>query len=439
MRQTTFIAAIFFLLLPCTYGLAAQPIVRGYYVDSVPEQALSSPLEDGKRLVLAQVFNPGTEIMESGDYKIGVELLTGDTRRSFSISPHEDIQPSTLKTFRLALPIDESDIRDGSFRVFAEKNDDKVFSVRHDFIQSTLGASDPLGIRTLYTEAPDDPDMVVPPDEMPFADSQTAQTVARLNQETLKKFPDAAVSKPARPQRTSFNTSVTATNVAVKPESAMSQAVQSETRQPTTRVEKPVETKEQKTAQNKQQAEKKENNRAVSSTVKPAEPSPQKTEQKHATQPSAQTRNFDRSQFKTLRTIDEELVIYVVKDGDTLESISEKYYGSSSRMQTIADLNFIQNTASIRVGEEIIVEVKPIEYARSSGLSSGNFDQVFAGAGGKQTYTVRRGDTLSSIAQRLLGSSSQVNRIISANPGINPNRLRIGEVIVIPESGDRSS
>lgn len=44
-------------------------------------------------------------------------------------------------------------------------------------------------------------------------------------------------------------------------------------------------------------------------------------------------------------------------------------------------------------------------------------------------YTVKKGDTLSKIARH---HHTTVKKIVAANPGIEPNHIRIGQVINIP-------
>ncbi len=48
------------------------------------------------------------------------------------------------------------------------------------------------------------------------------------------------------------------------------------------------------------------------------------------------------------------------------------------------------------------------------------------------TYTIRSGDTLGSIAARHLGARKRWPEIARANPGLDPNRLRVGAVIDLP-------
>ena len=47
-------------------------------------------------------------------------------------------------------------------------------------------------------------------------------------------------------------------------------------------------------------------------------------------------------------------------------------------------------------------------------------------------YTVRRGDTLWSIALRTYGDGHRWRDIIAANPGLDPKKLRVGQTLVMP-------
>ena len=48
---------------------------------------------------------------------------------------------------------------------------------------------------------------------------------------------------------------------------------------------------------------------------------------------------------------------------------------------------------------------------------------------GYTNYTIKRGDSLYSIARKF---STTVQRIITANPGITPNNISIGQTIIVP-------
>jgi nucleoid-associated protein YgaU len=48
------------------------------------------------------------------------------------------------------------------------------------------------------------------------------------------------------------------------------------------------------------------------------------------------------------------------------------------------------------------------------------------------TYTVQKGDTLWSIAQRFLGDGQRWREIVDVNPGLEPAKLKIGQVILLP-------
>ncbi len=51
---------------------------------------------------------------------------------------------------------------------------------------------------------------------------------------------------------------------------------------------------------------------------------------------------------------------------------------------------------------------------------------------GGGSYTVKHGDTLYSIAKSRYGSGKEYTKIVAANPGLDPSKLRVGQTITIP-------
>ncbi len=56
-----------------------------------------------------------------------------------------------------------------------------------------------------------------------------------------------------------------------------------------------------------------------------------------------------------------------------------------------------------------------------------------------RTYAVKSGDNLSTIARQYYGSASRWTIIARANPTVDPNRLKIGQKLTIPDAGSMSS
>lgn len=71
------------------------------------------------------------------------------------------------------------------------------------------------------------------------------------------------------------------------------------------------------------------------------------------------------------------------------------------------------------------------------GTSSGTGTGSTAAAGG--TYTVKKGDTLSSISASVYGTPNLWSKIAQANPQVNPNRLKTGAVLTIPAATGAAS
>jgi len=55
-----------------------------------------------------------------------------------------------------------------------------------------------------------------------------------------------------------------------------------------------------------------------------------------------------------------------------------------------------------------------------------------ASAVGGSSYTVKKGDTLYRLAKDHYGDGKQWQRIASANPGLTPQTLRIGQTLILP-------
>jgi LysM repeat protein len=122
--------------------------------------------------------------------------------------------------------------------------------------------------------------------------------------------------------------------------------------------------------------------------------------------------------------------VHVVAAGETLSDISKKYFGTTKKWKDIVNANPGVDPEGLRVGQKL----KLPEGANTSGspapssTSSSASSSSLSGA----NYTVKAGDTPASIAAKELGSSKEWAKIMEANPGLDPRKLRIGQQIVIP-------
>ena len=108
--------------------------------------------------------------------------------------------------------------------------------------------------------------------------------------------------------------------------------------------------------------------------------------------------------------------VYTVQSGDILGEIAESFGCSVEDIRGWNDLD----DDMIRIGQELVI--------RSSGRSR-------SGTSGYQTYTVGSGDTLSGIASQF---GVTVDEIVGWNSGLDPDRIRIGQELRIRSSGRQS-
>lgn len=102
-------------------------------------------------------------------------------------------------------------------------------------------------------------------------------------------------------------------------------------------------------------------------------------------------------------------ITYVVKRGDTLSLIANRY---NTTVNELVEINNIENPNLIYVGQILIINTANFEKGTTNNI----------------LYTVRYGDTLSKIANRYNTTVSELVRINSIN---NPNLIYVGQVIRI--------
>ncbi|MGQ4879917.1 LysM peptidoglycan-binding domain-containing protein [Billgrantia sp. LNSP4103-1] len=103
----------------------------------------------------------------------------------------------------------------------------------------------------------------------------------------------------------------------------------------------------------------------------------------------------------------------VVQRGDTLGSIAARADVPLARLQRF---NPEANPNRLAVGQRLLIPTQ----------------QERAPSGGPYRYQIRPGDTYSAIARRF---GTTPARIQSANPGVEPTRLRVGQIVQVPLRG----
>lgn len=128
--------------------------------------------------------------------------------------------------------------------------------------------------------------------------------------------------------------------------------------------------------------------------------------------------------------------LYTVKAGDTLSLIASREVGSVRHLEAIRRLNIAlkEDGDTIFVGQRLTLPV--LEGQRSSAGTERPPARATATQRTK-TYTVKKGDTLSQIAQREVGSVEFLAEIRSLNTALRDgkDRIVVGQRLVLPSRG----
>lgn len=113
-------------------------------------------------------------------------------------------------------------------------------------------------------------------------------------------------------------------------------------------------------------------------------------------------------------------ITHVVSKGDTLSGLSRIYGVSVTR---------IKRANNLRSNRILIGDVLLIPGYSSSVQQQQAFNEIFDFSAEMSSYKVKKGDTLGKIAKKY---GVSVKRICQINNIKNPNRLRIGQKLLIP-------
>jgi hypothetical protein len=374
MRLKSKFCGLLCLFMVNVSAVYAGPLIRGYFVEKLPEKATSKTLASDKGIVLAHIFNHDKHNMMPGSYKVGVEIINKNGgKKTYVVAPNEAVETGMMKTFRLAIPIADVDKNNGKFRVFSRVGENAQWSEAYSFLPNIQMDGD-RQVTTLYVEAPpvEAPLKKVALQSKPAApvfekiqlesilkDEQVYQANSKKNEKNRKKTrvgapAVAAVVATTAASNTAKTTVSTAANTA-KVAVASAKTSGAAAKQANTQ-----KARESLSKQKVAVANSKEKVAEKIAKVEAPQPKVAKPEVVKADVVVSKVTRINPNEFKKLKTIDEELIIYVIKEGDTLKSIASKYYGNPSKERAIADLNFIELTSSIKVGEEIIVDVRPL-------------------------------------------------------------------------------
>jgi nucleoid-associated protein YgaU len=144
----------------------------------------------------------------------------------------------------------------------------------------------------------------------------------------------------------------------------------------------------------------------------------------------------------------EPMKVHAVKQGETLFQISSKYYGTGHLWRELAKYNGVSDKAGqVRVGAQLKIPGRETLTGRPAPQQRATTTPPAAPpAPGKKpapgetrpgrievaTYTVKRGDTLGEISQKVLGTSRRWQEIAKLNKLDDEDSIAAGMVLKVP-------
>jgi nucleoid-associated protein YgaU len=127
---------------------------------------------------------------------------------------------------------------------------------------------------------------------------------------------------------------------------------------------------------------------------------------------------------------------YVIRDGDTLETIARRELGSARHVDAIIAANPLMSPTNLKIGRTIRI---PLDPGNIQGKPNPDLPQPPPSTPVTAEYTVKQGDTLQRIAREYYGSVTYDELIYQANRDqlSSKDDLRIGQKLKMPPKEDR--
>jgi nucleoid-associated protein YgaU len=127
---------------------------------------------------------------------------------------------------------------------------------------------------------------------------------------------------------------------------------------------------------------------------------------------------------------------YTIREGDTLFEICEKLLGDGTRWREVARMNKGKVGDDGQVYVNVTIDL-PDDASDERAAGSRPTEVVRTPASGSaetRSYTVRKGDTLSEIVMREVGSVRYLDRVRALNPWLKDQKdnIRVGQSLMLP-------
>jgi nucleoid-associated protein YgaU len=125
---------------------------------------------------------------------------------------------------------------------------------------------------------------------------------------------------------------------------------------------------------------------------------------------------------------------HTVASGETLQDISRKYFGTTTRWREIAEANPSVDPNRMKVGTKLTIPGGSSAGESSAASDSPDIARSDRRGGSGKSYTIASGDTLYRIAEKEYGNGNDWRRIYDANRDTlsSPQALKVGTTITIP-------